>query len=519
MENIGTNIMELRKGRGVAQEALAEATGVSIQAVSKWENGGCPDTALLPAIADYFEVSIDSLFGRDPDKYSDIRQKVRKHLFAKASTEKGNLSVLGGGREVANELFEICFAASKLLISPDLEMEIKTTAEVLEEKKEDSNPHLTIRNIVGGCTTLMNLKGLPYFMLMPEPKNGWRSGLLSNEEYTKLFGLLSDPDTFKAILWLCTRPVGGYDDPKKPLTKKGIQEKIGFSEEQAAKQIEILLNLKLITQQDIELDDVITATYTPTLAQTPILPVLAIANELIHPLVALKDGGHYGHRWNGERTLIDMEGQEIALSPEIIKHISSVLGFDVLPEHFGATHSVSFNNNGTFHHSWKFLDLQGRKLDPKNFEHNNNGNIFGSNLGDVFISVCNNGKPHLRIDIGSSDWGRAYNVTLLFHEEIPLSPDIINRISSVLGFDVLPEHFGSPRSFDNNGIISSWKFLNLQGRKLDPKDFEHNNNGNIYGSGSGDVFISVCDGQAALFIDVGDSEWGRAYNVTSLGSD
>ena len=311
MENIGTNIMELRKAKGVTQEALAEATGVSIQAVSKWENGGCPDTALLPAIADFFEVPIDALFGRDADTYSDIRQKVRKHLFAKAHTEEGNLSVLGGTREMANELFEICLAVSNLFISPDLKSEITTVAEVLEEKKADSNPNLSIRNIVNGCTTLMNLKGSPYFMLMLEPKNGWRSGLLGNEEYTKLFGLLSDPDTFKAILFICTRPIGGYDDSQKPLTKKGIREKLSFSEEQTTKQIEILLNLKLITQQNIELDDVITATYTPTLAQTPILPLLAIANELINPLAALKDGGHFGHRWNNGRTLIDPDSPDL----------------------------------------------------------------------------------------------------------------------------------------------------------------------------------------------------------------
>ena len=35
MENIGTIIMELRKTKGVTQEALAEAAGISIQIIQK----------------------------------------------------------------------------------------------------------------------------------------------------------------------------------------------------------------------------------------------------------------------------------------------------------------------------------------------------------------------------------------------------------------------------------------------------------------------------------------------------
>ena len=36
----GERIRALRQGQGMSQEALAEALGVSRQAVSKWETGG-----------------------------------------------------------------------------------------------------------------------------------------------------------------------------------------------------------------------------------------------------------------------------------------------------------------------------------------------------------------------------------------------------------------------------------------------------------------------------------------------
>lgn len=61
--NIGSTIQQLRHQHGIGQGELAEALGVSAQAVSKWETGKAnPDLCLLPGLADYFGVSIDSLF-------------------------------------------------------------------------------------------------------------------------------------------------------------------------------------------------------------------------------------------------------------------------------------------------------------------------------------------------------------------------------------------------------------------------------------------------------------------------
>lgn len=61
--NIGNAIQQLRHQHGVGQGELAEALGISAQAVSKWETGKAnPDLSLLPELADYFGVSIDSLF-------------------------------------------------------------------------------------------------------------------------------------------------------------------------------------------------------------------------------------------------------------------------------------------------------------------------------------------------------------------------------------------------------------------------------------------------------------------------
>ena len=61
--DLGNNIRQLRRRDKRTQEALAEALGVTSQAVSRWESGGSyPDMNLIPSIANYFGVSIDELF-------------------------------------------------------------------------------------------------------------------------------------------------------------------------------------------------------------------------------------------------------------------------------------------------------------------------------------------------------------------------------------------------------------------------------------------------------------------------
>ena len=67
-KTIGNTIRRLRKENGVTQEELAEAIGVTPQAVSKWENGaGMPDVSQLVPLANYFRVSMDTLFDRESD--------------------------------------------------------------------------------------------------------------------------------------------------------------------------------------------------------------------------------------------------------------------------------------------------------------------------------------------------------------------------------------------------------------------------------------------------------------------
>lgn len=75
--DLGTKIRQLRHRDGRTQEALAEALGVTAQAVSRWESGGSyPDMNLIPPIANYFGVTIDELFGYSNQRESRINALV-----------------------------------------------------------------------------------------------------------------------------------------------------------------------------------------------------------------------------------------------------------------------------------------------------------------------------------------------------------------------------------------------------------------------------------------------------------
>ena len=78
-DSFGKRFAELRKARGLTQEAVAEKVSVSGQAVSKWENDiSYPDITLLPDLADLLGVSLDELMGRKTASVEQLPEDQRK---------------------------------------------------------------------------------------------------------------------------------------------------------------------------------------------------------------------------------------------------------------------------------------------------------------------------------------------------------------------------------------------------------------------------------------------------------
>lgn len=103
-KTLGKRIAELRKEKGLKQEALAEKLSVSPQAVSKWENDqSCPDISVLPLLAELLGVTVDQLLtGKaptpivkvsDPKKQKDIKDMILRLMVDSAQGDKVRINI------------------------------------------------------------------------------------------------------------------------------------------------------------------------------------------------------------------------------------------------------------------------------------------------------------------------------------------------------------------------------------------------------------------------------------------
>lgn len=98
--NISDRIQSQRKAKGITQEQLADAVGVSRQAVSKWEaEQSVPDLERVVAMAEYFDVTTDYLLrGIEPapKKGSGSRVSPRTMCIIATALDAAGL-IIGGG--------------------------------------------------------------------------------------------------------------------------------------------------------------------------------------------------------------------------------------------------------------------------------------------------------------------------------------------------------------------------------------------------------------------------------------
>lgn len=230
--SIGSIIAGLRKEKGVTQEELAKKVGVSAQAVSKWENGGVPDMELIPDIADYFGVSIGTLFGRDINNYSDIREALCKNII--------NTS-LEDGFKLA---FEYCWDIEKALCG------VFAKEDSLEKYRDEYDKTSQIYSSVvrkWGFTRMGIVNRSQYFLIVPEAED--KTVAYFDVDYVSFFKDFSDKDVFDACVMLNKR------DNKKAFTPMLLVNNMGISSERALEIIKILDKYSMIDKIQLEVDD------------------------------------------------------------------------------------------------------------------------------------------------------------------------------------------------------------------------------------------------------------------------
>lgn len=177
------NLKRIRKQKGITQEAVANAVGVSTQAVSKWETSSYPDGALLPQIADFLGVTIDELYGRADESVS-IETRVLRYL--KSIDQEKRIPAM----------FEICRCLF-LTLSADSVYQPASNA-----SKEEESMSVSQLSFDNGWAQARTKNKQSYFVLLPEPEKGYDDYLKYDERFVSLFKFLSLPNALRAMYFL-----------------------------------------------------------------------------------------------------------------------------------------------------------------------------------------------------------------------------------------------------------------------------------------------------------------------------
>lgn len=173
---IGSVIAAKRRENGLTQEELAEYLGVSKPAVSKWESGqSCPDIALLPVIASYFGISVDSLLDYRPQMTRDEIRALYKKLsdsFAKNGFERTYEQCRGYVRQYYSccpllfhmGLLYLNNAHTAGELSPERKAEIIREAMNLFRRVEETSPNASL------ARQALHLRAMGHVMLREPDK-------------------------------------------------------------------------------------------------------------------------------------------------------------------------------------------------------------------------------------------------------------------------------------------------------------------------------------------------------------
>ncbi len=253
---LGKNIAALRRQKGMTQEQLGQALGVSGQAVSKWEKGGAPDTELLPSIADRLGVTIDTLFGRADEPTENMSETLMRWLGA-IPAEKRMIELF----RLLCVTFQRPYYVNEstlgdLMDSVFVHLPIKScySTDIINHTEET----LWMRSsavLDNGIQLGVPAEDCPMFLLMPEPEGGYEANLIDNDRYRKLFSALALPGALELVRTLYGRKTGYC-------SAKAIAKAAGISPEDAERALSALCDCNVLKKSQVELETSPVEVYT-----------------------------------------------------------------------------------------------------------------------------------------------------------------------------------------------------------------------------------------------------------------
>ncbi len=110
---IGEFLRELRKGKGLTQEQLAEQFNISRRSVSRWETGSnLPDLDILIEMADYYGVELKEILNGER-KSEEMNEELKETVLKVAEFSNEDKRKL---TERMNKLFIVGFVAAVIYI-------------------------------------------------------------------------------------------------------------------------------------------------------------------------------------------------------------------------------------------------------------------------------------------------------------------------------------------------------------------------------------------------------------------
>ena len=242
---VGGQIALFRKNLGMTQEELGKAVGVSTQAVSRWENGGLPDAALLPQIADALGVTIDALFGRDQETPPDVTDTLVRWVRAQPPGKR--LS------EISKVLWEATIRALSMIT---INLEYADNCMLDSIPVEGEKPLLrTMLAVDEGLVLSVGAKDMAFFSVFPEPEEGYDHFFLQNDTYRKVFSTLAEPGALEILLLLHSEKMSFHLAPV-------LAKRLGVSAEETAQLLDLLESAELLQKVDLMLENGSAQAYT-----------------------------------------------------------------------------------------------------------------------------------------------------------------------------------------------------------------------------------------------------------------
>ncbi len=164
---LSENIRTFRKERGMTQEKLAEALGVTVGAVHKWEAGlSQPELNMLVEIADFFDTSVDILLGYrlKDNRITSLLDRIADLLSAH---DPAALTEIEKALVRYPNSFEIVYAGGKAMLAFGAEdwepSRLRRALELLERSilllSQNTDPHISEATVVGDMATAYFLLG------------------------------------------------------------------------------------------------------------------------------------------------------------------------------------------------------------------------------------------------------------------------------------------------------------------------------------------------------------------------